>query len=182
LPDVGGCLSTSLLRNNFSRNAIPISFNAQQVLLAMKSPLCAAAVFAAVITTGSARIGETEAQIAARYGQSIGDIPTEAFGKVRGFMQPGYVVGVAFVNGVSEMEMFSKNDQSEMSANEIENLLETNGAGEWKVEQTGKPKWKRWRRQDGALVALYDTARHFLYINSKKFFDAQGTKLETTAR
>ena len=36
-----------------------------------------------------ARIGETEVQITARYGQSIGDIPTEAFGSVRGFAFAG---------------------------------------------------------------------------------------------
>src|ERR1700730_9103406 len=137
----------------------------------MKNPFCAAVVFALFITTAAARIGETEAQISARYGKSIGEIPTEAFGKVRGFMQPGYLVGVAFVNGVSDMEMFSKNDQAEMTATEIDNLLKTNGAGAWKAEETGKPNWKRWRREDGALVALYDTARHSLYINSKKFFD-----------
>lgn len=146
----------------------------------MKNLLCAAVVFAALIMTALARIGETEAQITARYGQSIGDIPTEAFGKVRGFMEPGYLVGVAFVDGLSDMEMFSKNDQSEMSASEIENFLKTNGAGDWKAEETGKPNWKRWRRDDNALVALYDTARHFLYINSKKFFDAQRNKFGTT--
>lgn len=150
---------------------------AHQVFLAMKNLLCTAVVFATFIMTASGRIGETEEKILARYGKSIGDIPTEAFGKVRGFMQPGYLVGVAFVDGLSDMEMFSKNDQSDMTATEIENFLKANGAGEWKAEQTGKPNWKRWRREDDALVALYDTARHFLYINSKKFFDAQGKKL-----
>jgi hypothetical protein len=150
---------------------------ADRVFLAMKNLLCAAVVFGVFIMSASARIGETEAQIAARYGESIGDIPTEAFGKVRGFMQPGYLVGVAFVDGLSDMEMFSKNDQSEMSASEIENFCKAQGAGVWKAEQTGKPDWKRWRRADGALVALYDATRHFLYINSKKFFDAKRAKL-----
>jgi hypothetical protein len=101
---------------------------------------------------------------------------------MRGFMSPGYVVGVKLVNGVSEMEMFSKNDESDMSASEIENLLKGNGAGEWKAEQTGKPKWRRWRREDQALVALYDTMRHFLYISSKKFYEEQGKKIEETPK
>jgi hypothetical protein len=153
---------------------------ADPVFLAMKNLLCAAVVFAAVITSASARIGETEAQISARYGQSVGDIPTETFGKVRGFMQPGYLVGVAFVNGISDMEMFSKTDQSEMTASEIEDFLKANGAGAWKAEETGKPSWKRWRREDGALIALYDTTRHFLYINSKKYYDAQRNQAGTT--
>lgn len=163
---------------DFTGNAAAVSFMSDQLFLAMKNLLCAAVLFAVFITNASARIGESEEKIAARYGDSIGDIPTETFGKVRGFMQPGYLVGVAFVDGLSDMEMFSKNDQSEMSASEIENFLKGQGAGEWKPEETGKPNWKRWRRADGALVALYDTARHFLYINSKKFFDAQRAKLE----
>ena len=150
---------------------------ANQLFLAMKNLLCAAVFLGVFIINASARIGESEEKIAARYGNSIGDIPTETFGKVRGFMQPGYLVGVAFVDGLSDMEMFSKNDQSEMTATEIDNLLKTNGAGAWKAEETGKPNWKRWRRADGALVALYDSARHFLYIDSKKFFDAQRAKL-----
>jgi hypothetical protein len=152
---------------------------ADQIFFAMKTLLCTALVFTFIITA-SAGIGETEAQVVARYGPSIGDIPTQAFGKVRGFMQVGHVVGVAFVNGVSDMEMFAKNDKSEMTPAEIEKLLKANGAGEWKVEETGKPNWKRWRREDGAVVALYDTTRHFLYINSKKFFDAQRDKLGST--
>lgn len=146
----------------------------------MKKLLCAAAVIAAFIATTSARVGETEAQVATRYGLSIGDMPTDSFGNVRGFLQVGYAVGVAFVNGVSDMEMFSKNNRSEMTADEIKKLLKANGVGEWKEEQTGKPGWKRWRREDGALVAVYDVSRHFLYISSKKFFDAQRSKFGAT--
>ena len=108
----------------------------------------------------------------------LGDIPTEAFGSVRGFMATGYVVGIAIVDGVSSMEMFSKNNRSEMTPTEIETLLKANGPGEWISESISKPNWKRWRRVDGTLVGLYDAKRHFLYISSKSFYDAQGAKLE----
>ena len=148
----------------------------------MKQLFCSALFFAVTTSIMSASIGETEAAISARYGKSIGDIPTEGFGIMRGFMSPGYVVGVKLVNGVSEMEMFSKNDESDMSASPIESLLKGNGAGEWKAEQTGKPKWRRWRREDQALVALYDTMRHFLYISSRKFYDEQAKKMEETPK
>src|SRR3989441_10574882 len=140
----------------------------------MKKIINACFVFAALATITSASIGEDEAAISARYGKSIGDIPTEGFGIMRGFISAGHVVGVKLVNGVSEMEMFSKADESDMSASEIESLLKGNGAGEWKAEQTGKPKWRRWQREDRAMVALYDTMRHFLYISSRKFYDEQG--------
>jgi hypothetical protein len=122
-------------------------------------------------------IGETEAQISARYGTSIGDMSTAAFGSVRGYMTPGCVVGVKLVDGISQMEMISKNDQSDISPAEIEGFLKSHGADmDWNVDPF-KPTWKRWRTHDGSLVAVYDTARHFLYINSKKFYEAQGRRL-----
>ncbi len=150
------------------------------MLHAFLNPLfCAILFLAATMPIASARIGENEAEISARYGKSVGDIPTLAFGKVRGFSWNGYVVGVAFVGGVSSMEMFAKADQSEMTATETTNLLKFAGADEWKAEPTGKPNWRRWRGENGELVALYDVVRHFLYINSKKFYEDQGNKIET---
>jgi hypothetical protein len=148
----------------------------------MKKIISACFVFAGLATITCAGIGEDEAAISARYGKSIGDIPTEGFGIMRGFMSAGYIVGVKLVNGVSEMEMFSKADESDMSASQIESLLKGNGAGEWKAEQTGKPKWRRWHREDRAMVALYDTMRHFLYISSRKFYDEQAKKIEETPK
>ena len=122
-----------------------------------------------------ARIGETEAQVMARYGQSIGDIPTETFGPVRGFALREYLVGVRFLNGSSAMEMISRNDQAEITPHEIDALLKKHGADvEWKVDKFEKPDWKRWRTQDGSLVAVYDSKRHFLYVNSKEFYNEQG--------
>ena len=131
-------------------------------------------------STAHALIGETESQLTKRYGDSLGDIPTEAFGSVRGFMATGYVVGIAIIDGVSSMEMFSKNNRSEMTPTEIETLLKANGPGDWISESISKPNWKRWRRVDDTLVGLYDAKRHFLYISSKPFYDAQGAKLEKT--
>jgi hypothetical protein len=124
-----------------------------------------------------ARIGEIEAQISARYGASMGDIPTATFGPVRGYMMPGFLVGVKLIDGTSQMEMISKNDQSAMSATEIEVFLRSHGADiQWNPDPF-KPNWKRWRTHDGSLVAVYDTARHFLYIYSRKFYEEQGQRL-----
>ena len=124
-----------------------------------------------------ARIGETEAQVMARYGQSIGDIPTETFGPVRGFALREYLVGVKFLNGTSAMEMVSRNDQAEIKPQEIDALLKKHGAEvEWKVDKFEKPDWKRWRNQDGSLVAVYDSKRHFLYVNSKEFYNEHGKR------
>ena len=74
----------------------------------MKTLIGGVILLAVGMTISSARIGETEAQISTRYGASVGDVQTQAFGKVRGFILAGYVVGIAFVNGISHMEMFRR--------------------------------------------------------------------------
>jgi hypothetical protein len=128
--------------------------------------------------TGFANVGESEAAVTDRYGKSFGQVPTATFGVISGFIAGGYVVGVKFVDGTSEMEMFSKGDKSDMPASEIGRLLQKSSPGEWKAELTGKPQWRRWRRDDGSAVALYDAVRHFLYVTSKNFYELKGAQME----
>lgn len=145
----------------------------------MKTAIAAVLVSFALSTIAVARIGETENEVATRYGKTFGDIPTAAFGKMRGFIWGSYVVGVAIADGKSTMEMFAKPDESDMTASEIKTLLSSNGTEEWKAEITGKPNWRRWRQESSGLVALYDAGRHFLYINSKQFYEDQAKKMES---
>ena len=91
-------------------------------------------------------VGDSEAMIESRYGKNFGQVPTNTFGVVTGFIAGGYVIGVKFVDGVSEMEMFSKGNQADLAASEIDRLLKKNSPGEWKPELTGKPQWRRWVR------------------------------------
>ena len=132
----------------------------------------------ALVAPAHANVGESEAAVTERYGKSFGQIPTNTFGVISGFIAGGYVVGVKFVDGTSEMEMFSKGDKSDMPASEIDRLLKKNSLGDWKAELTGKPQWRRWRRDDGTAVALYDAIRHFLYITSKNFYEVKGQQME----
>src|SRR4051812_50033418 len=83
-----------------------------------------------------ANLGESEAAIGERYGTTFGQIPTNTFGVVTGFIAGGYVVGVKLIDGTSEMEMFCKADQAEMPASEIDRLLKKNSPGDWKAETT----------------------------------------------
>ena len=146
-------------------------------LCSMYKPIAVSLILLVCSRSLLAQIGETEAQVMARYGQSIGDIPTETFGPVRGFALREYLVGVKFLNGTSAMEMVSRNDQAEIKPQEIDALLKKHGADvEWKVDKFEKPDWKRWRTQDGCLVAAYDSKRHFLYVNSKAFYNEQGKR------
>jgi hypothetical protein len=144
----------------------------------MKCALLFLVSLSAIPVSLEANVGETPAQVENHYGKTIGDIPTSTFGVMSGFVASGYVVGVKFIDGVSEMEMFSKSNQSDMAASEIDKLLKANSDGTWKAELTGKANWRRWRRDDGSSVALYDAIRHFLYINSIKYYEAKGQQIE----
>src|SRR5947209_1420650 len=144
----------------------------------MGKRLLAVLITAAACRVCVANVGESEAAVTERYGKTFGEIPTSSFGVVNGYIAGGYVIGVKFVDGVSEMEMFSKGNQSDLAASEIDRVLKKNSLGDWKAELTGKPHWRRWRRDDGSVVALYDAARHFLYINSKTFYEVKGVQIE----
>jgi hypothetical protein len=133
----------------------------------------------ASLATSLGNVGDSEATVENSYGKSFGQIPTPTFGVMSGFVAGGYVIGVKFVDGASEMEMFSKGDQSEMPASEINRLLQKNSPGDWKAELTDKPRcWRRWRRDDGTAIALYNAASHFLYINSRNFYELKGQQME----
>src|SRR5438552_15643654 len=102
-------------------------------LYSMYKPIAVSLVLLVCSRSLRDRSGEKEAQVMARYGQSIGDIPTETFGPVRGFALREYLVGVRFLNGSSAMEMISRNDQAEITPHEIDALLKKHGADvEWK--------------------------------------------------
>ncbi len=144
----------------------------------MKRYVATVSLFVALTAIARADVGQSEAEVDQRYGKSVGEVQTQTFGVMRGFVSAEYVIGVKLVDGVSQMEMFSKRDQSDMSASEIERLLKANGTGQWKAEPTGKPTWRRWRREDDGAVALYDARRHYLYISSSKFYEEQLSGIE----
>jgi len=139
----------------------------------MKRYAVVALLLTALAAIARADVGQNEAELDTQYGKSVGETQTRGFGLMHGFVSPDYVIGVKLMEGVSVMEMFAKRDQSDMSASEIERLLKANGTGNWKAEPTGKPTWRRWRRDDQNAVALYDAMRHYLYISTTKFYDEQ---------
>jgi hypothetical protein len=103
-------------------------------------PIAAALLLAT--SNAFARIGETENEIEARYGKPI-VADTEDF---RGhrlilFRTNGMEIGVAFRDGKSAMEIYSNQDKSHISANEIQLLLGANAAGGKWTKSEYVPMW-----------------------------------------
>src|ERR1700747_2481953 len=97
-------------------------------LRALKTPFIAIAFFL-LVSPAFARIGETEQQIEARYGKSTLTVSTgnEPLQKV--YQSSGLNITVTYLGGVSQREIFTKQDGSELSKIEIAILLEANTAG-----------------------------------------------------
>src|SRR4051812_50115415 len=98
----------------------------------------------ALIAPCLANIGENEANVGERYGKSFGEIPTNTFGVITGFVAGGYVVGGKIVDGTSEMEKFFKRDQTDMAATQKKPLLQKKKNRDWKTKTTGKNQLGGW--------------------------------------
>jgi hypothetical protein len=104
-----------------------------------------------------ARIGETETQIVARYGQSLPANATTMLGQpVKVFLTADLRVGVAFIDGKSAAEFFSKVDGTEIPDKEIQVILQSNTAGShWATSRDGPFGLRGWSLQSGGRIAGY---------------------------
>jgi hypothetical protein len=126
------------------------------------------AIFLLAILPGPlfARLGETEAQIEARYGQ-----PSETnflYGfRAEIFSISGMQIMVSFLDGKSAWEEYNKVDQSDLSDHEIDILMNANGQGKnWEQVDCSSFQYRMWRLEDRSALTTYDTVRHFLDIKS----------------
>jgi hypothetical protein len=100
-----------------------------------------------LVSPAFARIGETEQQIEARYGRSSRTLSKGNEPLQKLYRSSGLNIGVTYIDGVSQCEIFSKQDDSELSKNEIALLLEANAAGTKWIEHptarlAGLQAWK----------------------------------------
>jgi hypothetical protein len=116
-----------------------------------------------------ARIGETAKQIDKRYGQSLETIRKN--GESRRYSFRGFTVLVSFERGISQCEVYQKNDNSRMTEAEIQGLLQANaGSSEWGSEpEENIGNYIYWSRDRRTRVAIYTLATHYLIITSKAF-------------
>lgn len=122
----------------------------------MKSKIIACLILALALsaTQLSARVGENEQQVDARYGKPIGSMPVEG-GLLKKYKSSGLVIGVVFINGASESELFSKADNSSLSDAQITMLLRANAESlDWKEQGTPVASVREWRRSDDKLKAI----------------------------
>jgi hypothetical protein len=115
-----------------------------------------------------ARIGETEQQIEARYGKSTLTVSTgnEPLQKV--YQSSGLNITVTYLDGVSQREIFSKPDKSELSKNEIAILLEANIAGSKWIEDPTAPLAgvQGWKLESGGRTAAFSRDKTELVITT----------------
>ena len=113
-----------------------------------------------------ARLGDTEKEIEARYGQSIGIAdkgdaemlaPTSPTKK---YVKAGLVITVGYLEGISAMELFRREDGEKMQRADEDELLKANrGSSEWKESDEDAGKWTR---KDERASATHDSEFFFV--------------------
>ena len=117
-----------------------------------------------------ARIGETTEQIDKRYGQP--QETTRSKAESRRYLFRGFTVLVFFEQGISQCEIYQKEDNSRMTEAEIQGLLQANaGRSEWRYEpEEGTDNFVYWSKDKRTRVAIYTLAARRLMVTSKAFF------------
>jgi hypothetical protein len=142
----------------------------------MKYLLLASALIL-VTTVCHARIGETQAQVEARYGKHMKEVkpltPASAAylyrkGELAYFV--GFVDGKAAYELVESVEEDGDIGEGKLEADDIDAALKANAPdGGWK-EILGAPDGnRRWTSVDGKLTAAYNAKNYQLLIESSEF-------------
>jgi hypothetical protein len=137
----------------------------------MKTILTTALLAGLMMTSQtSARVGETLAQINARFGEpkfTSEARPPATLANV--YHKAGLMIIIHFRNDISELEVYGKMDKSALTDAEQDALREANSGGKkWtKVAQISlSPEWKT---EDGALRACYVPFEHYIAVMSADF-------------
>jgi hypothetical protein len=115
-----------------------------------------------LVSHAFARIGETEQQIEARYGKSIRTLESGNQPLTKAYRSSDLSIAVTYIDGVSQSEMFCKQDGSELSSNEIAVLLEANVAGSKWIEDPTIPVvlGKQWKLESGGRTAAFSRGQN----------------------
>ena len=135
----------------------------------MKTPLPLALFTCFILPLAAfARLGETEAEIATRYGKSTGGAPADIVAAyspaapVRTYEKAGLRIYVAFLDGRSVAEVYGRLDGAAIADADRAPLLEANRSGSAWYPDPDKPNL--WERDDLKAVARYLPNRHLLDV------------------
>ncbi|MEO7723660.1 MAG: hypothetical protein ABIU29_03095 [Chthoniobacterales bacterium] len=128
--------------------------------------------------TVAARIGETEAQVNARYSNPIFNLPSQQNTVTKCYVSGVFSIAVTYVDGKSVREMVAKADKSKITEKEINRLLEANAGGSaWNAQQLAGEKnvpdgLLGWRTDaEKPRVALYDERTQAFFVTTQKFIN-----------
>jgi hypothetical protein len=123
----------------------------------MKITHCIIALLLCCCASAFARIGDTEQQIEARYGKTIGTLSRGNSPLQKVYRSSGLEIVVTYVDGVSQIELFVKEDKSGLSENEIGVLLEANAASsKWIEDPSARlAGMQGWKLESGGRMAGY---------------------------
>jgi hypothetical protein len=132
-----------------------------------------------------ARLGETEAQVEARFGAHKPQLALRLSPSARAYMHGSFCIAVEYLNGVSAFEFYLKFEGGqavELSENEVAQLMRASGNGAaWRqMEKVSLDKY--WQTEDGARTAIWSKIpSHSLTIFSAEYSKVQQerqTKIE----
>lgn len=133
--------------------------------------VCSLLLLLLSVSSGWARLGESEYRCVQRYG----DVQRKSLRTINGadypalyFYKSGYVIVAIFSKGAAGVILFVKPDQSAMDDTEIAMLLSTEGDQHKWIESSSAGSQRSWSREDGA-VAVYRNGDHSLTIADKDF-------------
>jgi spore coat protein CotH len=143
-----------------------------------------ASLLAAIaLTTSStlfARIGETEQECAARYGEPIKKFPDNS----SAYQKSGLAIIITFFNGKADSIGYRKiatnalGKGEQLSENEVEILLNSNSGGvSWKQRAVISVN-RNWETEDGEFLATYSTFENLLKVGTKDFRAREKAKKE----
>jgi hypothetical protein len=121
-----------------------------------------------LVSAAFARIGETEQQIEARYGKTVRTLSKGNEPLQKDYRSSGLNIAVTYIDGVSQCELFRKQDESQLSKNEIALLLEANAAGSrWIDDPIARHAGVQgWNLESGGRMATYFEFSRVLVIQT----------------
>ena len=156
----------------------------------MRRSLTTLAAAFALIASVHGGIGDTEAQIRARYGEAIGVMPAHAgdANLTKCYSSEGFIISVTYVKGHCVREILTKRNKSKITEAEIQIALRANAGGSvWNAEQLADPRTagvQEWRTSNQeSRVAIYDSETRALFITTQQFIDlTNATKPQVAAK